>query len=283
MSKTSSEQYVHLFGTHINDNTKYINLELARISNLKCNLVQLFVYPNIKDKTVYQIFKKNLIERNMHCVVHASYTINLAKDWTEYSVWIRQFIDEIEMASFINADAIVIHCGKQLDLTKEQAYNNMYTSLLYIHNQTKKFNIKILIETSSGQGSELLSKIEDLAYFFKKFSLHRNIDIQNRFRICLDTCHVFQSGYDIRTKKMIYDYLNTFETLIGLKYISLVHLNDSKKDIGYNVDRHENLGKGYIGKIGLKIISSFFKKYSVPVILETPGLYHTSEIKDYLL
>lgn len=273
-----------MYGIHIIDSPSQINFEIDRIIDMGANLVQLFVFPSLKDKTVYDIFKKNLITNKVHCVVHASYTINLAANWDMYSWWILQFIGQIEVAHQIGAFGIVIHCGKQLDLTKEQALNNMYTSLLYIHNQTKKYSkVKIFIETSTGQGSELCYKIEDLAYFFKKFSLHKKEDIKDRFRICIDSCHIFASGYDIRTKGTIDMYLDTFEELIGLKNIALIHLNDSKKDLGSNVDRHESLGKGYIGKIGLKYFADFFKKMNVPIILETPFCCHKKEVNNFLI
>lgn len=271
-------------GVHINDNPIEINNQLDYIIKMGANTVQLFVFPDKKYKKYYDLFKKNLVKKNIIAVVHASYTINLASNWDEYSWWITQLISEIELSNYIGAFGVVVHLGKQMELSNEQAYNNMFSSLLYVHNKTIKYkDTKILIETSSGQGTETCYKIEDFAYFFKKFSLHRNTNIQDRFRICIDTCHIFSAGYDIKTKKKIDMYLDVFEELIGLKYVALVHLNDSKKDLGSNVDRHENLGLGFIGEIGLKYMVEFFKKINVPIVLETPSNKHYSEIKNYLL
>lgn len=271
-------------GAHINDDPKEINFEIDRILNMKANTVQLFVYPDYKDITYYDIFKKNVIHKNITVIVHASYTINLSANWDEYSWQINQFINEIELANYIGALNIVIHMGKQMDLTKEQAYNNMFTALIYIHNKTKKYNsTRILLEYPSGQGSEICYKLEDFAYFFKKFSLHRNPDIQDRFRICIDTCHIFSAGYDITTKSKVDMYIDALEELIGLKYIALIHLNDSKKELGSNVDRHQNLGDGFIGKEGLKYFAKQMQKMTIPIVLETPYKKHKSEIKNYLL
>ena len=267
-----------MFGFHIDSNTNNILDNAKYVKKTKCNMLQLFVDP-MKKKNIYDNFSKYLKANNIECVVHASYTINCARDWNDYSWWIKRFILEIEYAEIINAFAIVIHLGKQLDLSQEESYNNMYTSLLHVHNKTKNSNVKILLETSSGQGSELCYKIENLAYFYNKLSKHKNENIRNRFGICVDTCHIYVSGHDIRSLNAINKYLDTFNKLIGLEHIKLIHLNDSKQDIGTKIDRHENIGKGYIGKKGLLIFISIFKHLEVPIILETPKNYLEQDIK----
>jgi deoxyribonuclease-4 len=258
-------------GVHINSDYNTLIQEVQYIKNLGGNTIQLFVDAFTKSKSNYYTLKQYLKENNMLCVVHASYTINIARNWDVYSSHIQQFINEIELADLCGAFGIVIHMGKYLDLDINQALNNMFTSLLYVHNATKKYNkIRIFLETSTGQGTELCFKIEDLAKFFRKFSHHSNKEIKDRFRICLDTCHIFSAGYDLRTKKLVSLYLDTLEELIGCRYIGLVHLNDSKKEIGSNVDRHESLGEGMIKKDGLIEFSKFFIELGVPIILETP-------------
>lgn len=271
-----------LFGAHINDDPNKINDEIDRIKSIGGNIVQLFVDPYFKNLVIYDKFKNKLKENNMSCVVHASYTINLANEWDEYNMFIKQFIDELELANKIGAKGIVVHMGKQLNLSKAEAYNNMFSSLIYVHNKTKKYvDTKILLETSSGQGSELCYRIEDFAYFFKKFSLNKNQEIKDRFGIVLDTAHIFASGYDLRTKIGVDIYLDTVEELIGIDYVKLIHLNDSRMQLGSNVDRHENLGKGYIGSVGLKYFSDYFKDKKIPIILETPYMLHKTEIEEY--
>ena len=179
-------------GAHIIDDPKEIIYEIDRITNVGANAVQLFVFPDYKDQSIYEVFKDKAKLKGITAIVHGSYIINTAKNWNEYSWWVVQLIDEIELANKIGSNSLIIHMGKQLNLSKEQAYNNMYTLLLYVHSKTKKYsNTKIVLEYPSGQGSELCYKIEDFAYFFKKFSLNKNIEIQDRFRICLDTCHIF--------------------------------------------------------------------------------------------
>jgi len=244
--------------------------ELVKAKEKNCQIIQIFVDPFVKNKTVYEDIKKFLVQNNMMCVVHASYTINLAKSWDEYSWWIKQFILEIEASSIVGAFGIVVHLGKQLNLSKEEATNNMFSSLLYCHNKTRTdYNsVKILLETSSGQGSEMCYKLEDFSHFFKKLKFNNNT--ADRFRICLDTCHIFAAGYDIRSVNAVNMYLDTFEELIGIKYIALLHLNDSKTELGSNVDRHEDIGKGKIGKVGLLYFAKIIAKFNIPIVLETP-------------
>lgn len=264
-----------LVGTHVETDKEIINAK-----NAGATIVQLFAPSN--NGTLKKI-KYLLIKYNLKCIVHASYSINLAKTWDEYSWWIVQFIIEIENASRLGANLIVVHLGKQMDLTKEEAYNNMYSALLYVHEETKQYNIKILLETSTGQGSELCFRMEDFAHFFKKLSRHPNKIINKRFGVCLDTCHIFAAGYDIRTKENVKIFLDSFEELIGIKNINLIHLNDSKNNIGSMIDRHENIDAGYIKQKGLKSIIKYFKKNNIPIVLETPNKGFVTEIKNFLL
>jgi deoxyribonuclease-4 len=267
-----------LFGSHINSDINEINNEIKKIKSYGGTMVQCFVNVkyHVKD---YIPIQQELKKNNMHIMIHASYTINIAKDWTEHSWWIVQLIQEIMLAEAIGAFMIVIHLGKQLKLSEQEALNNMYTSMIYIMDKIKNTKIKILFETSTGQGSEMCYDMEKFAYFFNKF-LKVNKD---RFRICLDTCHIFQAGYNIVSKKNINMYMKDFDRLIGLRYIALVHLNDSMNSLGAKIDRHESLGKGYIGKVGLKYISKLFLINNVPLILETNSNNIDMEIKEYFI
>lgn len=268
-------------GAHVSSNPKYLLESTKKIFKLGGNLIQAFVDPLRVSQGLneYNEFKKFIKNNKIKFIVHASYTINLSRDYDQYSPGIQQFISEINAANELGAEAIVVHMGKKLELEKEEAYNNMYMGLIYVHEQTKKDKIKILLETSTGQGSEICHKIEDFAYFFKKLSRNRNQEIRERFRICVDTCHIFAAGYDLKTKSSVYMYIEAFEELIGLHYIYLIHLNDSKRELGSNIDRHENIGKGYIGKDGLLEFVKYFKNLKIPIVLETPAEYILDDLK----
>ena len=231
---------------------------------------------NIKDKLKIKDFiKKN----NMICVIHAQYTINLANEWTKYDYWILNLISELNFADDIGAKYVVVHFGKSKDLAKEIAYNNMFSSLIHILKETRDTNVMLLLETTAGQGTELCYKIEELSHFYKKFSRHRDNKIRKKIGICVDTCHIFAAGYNITTKNQVTNYIENFNELIGLQHIKLIHLNDSAVDVGTRVDRHQSLGMGKIGINGLVAFAKFFKKRYVPILLETPKLYHKNEIK----
>ena len=260
-----------------------------KVKTVGGNLIQIFVYqPSMKinlttsrSKPQLDKFKLYLKENNMKSIVHASYTHNLARDWDKHSPQLKVLEAEIKTAAYLNAVGIVIHFGKQLDLSKEEAYNNMYTSLVHLHNQTLNDKVTILLETPTGQGTETCYKIEELAHFYKKFKRHTML--KERFRICIDTCHIFSAGYDLKTPTDAKLYLEAFDELIGLKYVSLIHLNDCKVQCGFRKDRHQNIGKGFIGMPGLQYFFNFFYKLSVPIILETPSNGFKIEIPLLLL
>lgn len=266
---------MHYFGSH----TKSKNLikEAKKIKDVGGNLIQILLTKRTQQEL--EEFKEFIDQNNMKVVIHSSYTHNIALDWDEYSWWLRAIIMEIQSASFLGAMAIVIHFGKSLDITIEETYNNMYTSLIYIHEKTIKYKkVQILLETSSGQGTEACYKLEELAHFYRKLSKSVNNQIKNRFKLCVDTCHIFSAGYDIRNKENIKRYLEAFEEMIGINYIQLIHLNDCKVQIGERKDRHQNIGDGYIGLTGLKEFFKYFKQLNIPIVLETPDNGYKKEI-----
>lgn len=260
-----------MIGIHIDSDLNNILSETKKVHKNKGQIIQLFInLSSSKASKYYDELKKYLKSKKMLSVVHISYTINCAQNWSYHSWWINQFITELQNATRLGSLYAVVHLGKQLDLSYNEGINNMYTALLYVHKQTSN-DVKILIETSTGQGSEMCFELEKLAHFYNKFSKHSNQEIKNRFGICLDTCHIFAAGYDISTSNGLTDYFNLFDKLIGLEHIKLIHFNDSKKECGSKVDRHESIGNGFIGKESLLIIKNMFDRFNVPIILETPS------------
>jgi deoxyribonuclease-4 len=265
-----------MYGIHIESTPKTLINQIELYKNLKC--VQLFVNIDKKYKSYYDDFKKITKKYNIQPIVHASYTINIAQNWDEYSWWTNQLILEINIAHKIDAKIIVLHLGKSLDIDITVALNNMYSFLLYIANKTKDIPIKILLETSSGQGSEMCIKLEDLSHFINKLLHHKNKLISDKFGICIDTCHIFSAGYDINNKQTVSTYIKKFDKLIGIKNIKLFHINNSKTKLGSNVDRHDNLEHGTIQIDGLKEIIKFGHKLNIPLILETPDEYINDDL-----
>ena len=261
--------FLHKYGVQINSNINNILDEVKIASSHKYSYVQFFVNANPKHRRVYKKLSKYLSLHKITPIIHISYTINIARNWDEHSWWIQQFIDEIKVAHMLNACAVVVHLGKHMHLSMASAYNNMLTTLLYVNNKTSKYkNVNILLETSSGSGTEMCSDINDLAYFFTKLKKHAVIN--KRFGICIDTCHVFAAGYNIRSIKFQEKFFSLFDSLIGLKYVKLLHLNDSKYKLNSHLDRHADIDFGHIG---LNALSHFYDYLSIPTILETPTTY----------
>lgn len=257
-----------IIGAHVSNELSEIHEDIQNVINNGGKIIQMFT--NKFSKKAIDEYKKIrlfLEKYNVKCVVHSSYTINLAQNWDYHSWWLKQLVLEIQMAKIVGAFAIVVHLGKQLQLPKEVATNNMYTALLNVLSQTQDTNIKILLETSSGQGSEMFYNLEEFGEFFKKFG---NTKFKDRIGICLDTCHIFAAGYDIRGEKDVFKFLEYVDKVIGLNNIKVIHLNDSQNDVNSHVDRHANIGEGYIGRKSLMTICRFFNKLGIPIILETP-------------
>ncbi len=266
-----------MYGLHINSDPSLIHNNLVRYKNLKC--IQLFININDKYKSEYELLKNISMKHGQNIIVHLSYNINIAKNWNEHSWWITQCILEIEKASDVGAKFAVLHLGKSLDMDMGTAINNMYSSLLYISGKVKNIDIKILLETSSGQGSEMCLYIDELSNFMSKLIHNRNKYISDRFGICIDTCHIFNAGYSLNTAKDVNNYLKEFDNKIGIKNIKLIHLNNSKTELGAGIDRHDNLENGKIHMDGIREIIRFAKKLNIPIILETPDIHIDDDIK----
>ena len=237
--------------------------------------------------------KKRLKEENIELnktikiVVHFSYSINLAHVWTESDWWIQQLLEEIRYADEIDAFAIVIHTGKNVNYTNNAAINNMYSSLIFVHQQTEHLKIQLLIETPAGQGSELLVNVKDFIKFMLKFTRGPlgsgsgsaqgaqggqggDEKIKERFGICIDTCHVYAAGQNIAEMDGIEKFFKEYADGIGLDKIKLVHLNNATYDLGSRIDRHANLHNGAISNESMDDIARFINKLGIPMILETP-------------
>ena len=270
------------FGAHI-DVSKGLLKETKRVLKFGGNMVQLFLttpgYRKVSKKTEPELmeFKKFMKENKIKCVVHGSYILNLARDWDYHSWWLKNLQLELQYANKIDAIGVVVHFGHQMKLSKRKAMDNMYTSILQIINKTKNIKTKIILETSSGQGTEMCYTIEDMSKLYKRLIKIKNM--KERIGLCIDTCHVFAAGYDLRTKNTIDSYLKQFDKYIGLDNVSLIHMNDSKVKLGEKKDRHDNIGKGFIGYIGLRLIFKLFYKKKIPIILETPYSLHKKDFK----
>jgi len=249
-----------MYGIHINSDEDIIT-NIKKAHKYGCTVIQLFAPTFVKLNELIDKILQLTNKYKMQIVCHASYTINIATNWFKTAWHIQELLTELEISKKMNA-MLVLHMGKQKELTKETAYNNMLSSLIYV---IKKTNGIILLETPAGQGTEMCSNLEDMTYFFNK--IKRNPILQNNVGLCLDTCHVFVSGYDIASQKKSESFLNKFNEV--LKNVKCVHLNDSYNECGSKLDRHNDFGNGFIGKEALSYLFHYFEKLNIPIIFET--------------
>ncbi|PLV59099.1 deoxyribonuclease IV [Thermotoga sp. KOL6] len=195
---------------------------------------------------------------------HCGYLVNLAspkEDVWEKSVSLLK--TEVEICNKLGIKYLNIHPGSHLGTGEAEGMDRIARGLNEVLNTTKR--VVILLENVSQKGGNIGYKLEHL----KK--IYDLVDQKDRMAITYDTCHGFDSNYDITKKEGVEALLNEIEDLFGLEKLKMIHLNDSKYPLGAAKDRHERIGKGFIGEKGFAVFFSFKEIRNVPWILETPG------------
>lgn len=198
---------------------------------------------------------------------HDSYLINLGSPKEEGLIKSRQaFSEEIERCRRLEVTYLNFHPGAALDGSVSDCLDRIVESLLLVEPLMENNPTRLLLETTAGQGSCVGHRFEELGYIIER--VKHKIPIG----VCIDTCHIFAAGYDIRTPQAWEETLREFEKKIGLSYLYAFHLNDSAKDLGSRVDRHSDLGEGKIGWDSFAFLMNNSKTRYLPKYLETPGL-----------
>ena len=250
------------------------NIRTIKLLSKKFNCIQLmFSKSKLSSDEIMQI--KSIIKNYKEIYVHASYQINMGADLIPsqmdlYNTGIEIFLNEIVWAKKINAKGIVVHMGKNVKnrYDSNHIYNNMvkFITELFKKLKSNKITLNILLETPAGQGGEMCWDLNDFVNFIIRF---KNISFYSQLGICIDTCHIFQAGYDLNNSeeiKQIHKILSPIQDKI-----KLIHLNDSHHQVGARIDRHEQIGRGQIQTD--KLIEFILPYKSVPMILETVGPY----------
>ena len=198
-----------------------------------------------------------------HILPHDSYLINLGHPETDARAKsFDGFVHEIQRCEILKLDRLNFHPGSHLrKISEEECLNNIAEAMNRAIEITK--DVKLVIENTAGQGSNLGYKFEHLAYIIDK------IEDKNRVGVCIDTCHMFTAGYDIRTREAYDKTWNEFDAIVGRKYLMGMHINDSKPPLGSRVDRHDSLGLGKIGWDAFRFIMNDERMDDIPLILET--------------
>lgn len=216
----------------------------------------------LRDECTYEAYKlmlENNIDSN-NIIVHAPYIINLAnrKDEDKYIFYCDFLANELNRCKKLGLNKIVLHPGSATTCTKEDAIKNIIDGINYVYNKTT--DTMILLEFMAGKGTEVGTSIDELKRIIE------GINDKDRIGVCLDTCHMNDSGVDI---SKFDKFLDEFDIKIGISKIKCIHLNDSLNNIGSHKDRHANIGYGTIGFDNLLRVV-YNDRLNVPFIIETP-------------
>jgi len=261
-----------------------ISSAIDEIIEYEGNMIQIFISNPMSTKSSLKYtdeqciqIRQKLADTNTSLVIHLPYVINLSKPTLKLdeSWWIKMMCEQLIISDKMGSIGCVVHVGKHLEQTIVEGIDNMYNALKFIINFIidNSLNTYIILETAAGQGTELITtknnSLEEFSDFYNKFTTNE----KKHIRICVDTCHIFAAGFDITNSNRVKRFFDDFNKLIGIEYLSLIHLNDSKTGCGSCVDRHENLGMGKIGIEGIRNFIRYGAYYKIPIILETPDAF----------
>lgn len=219
------------------------------------------------DEAAVEQWKIALAETNLKEIMsHDSYLINLGTSNSEnLQKSLKAFRDEIVRCNQLDITYLNFHPGAALKDDPQGCMDCIVNSILSMEDEVAKGKTRLLLEATAGQGSAIGSRFEQLAYIMHK--VEKRVPIG----VCIDTCHIFVAGYDIRTAEAWDATLKEFDRIVGLKHLYAFHINDSVKDIGSRVDRHAPLGEGKIGMECFRFLMQDPRTRFLPKYLETPG------------
>ena len=198
-----------------------------------------------------------------HVLVHDSYLINLGHPReAEREKSLNAFVDEIRRCEALGLKLLNFHPGSHLnEISAQVCLDNIAGSLNFAIANTA--GVKLVLENTAGQGSNLGYDFAQLAYVIDKISN------KDRIGVCIDTCHAFAAGYDLRSPQAYERTMSEFDRAIGYKFLSGMHLNDTKNELSVRKDRHESLGRGFLGLAAFENIMNDPNIDEIPLILET--------------
>ena len=249
-----------------------LDLAVDNAVERECNAFQIFTrnprswFTKDLDPEEGNRFREKLqgtkIDRMATCA-HMPYLPNLSSpEDTGYQKSIKSMMQEVERCDKLGIPYLVTHMGSHKGSGEENGIRRLTDALNEV--ATTKGDVMILLENTAGQKNSVGSSFKQLSEIFSKCKPSK------KFGICLDTCHAFVAGYDIRTKETVKKTMKEFDDIIGISNLKILHLNDSKGKLGSNLDRHDHIGLGEIGKEGLGEVVKIMNKNRIPIVLETP-------------
>jgi len=214
-----------------------------------------------------KLFRDNCEKYNykpFQILPHDSYLINIGHPEAVALEKSRAaFLDEMQRCEQLGLDRLNFHPGSHLKvISEEECLTRIAESINIVLDKTK--GVTAVIENTAGQGSNVGYKFEQIRFIIDM------VNDKSRVGVCIDTCHAFTSGYDVKTPDGFKKTFDKFSEIIGFQYLKGMHLNDSKKELGTRVDRHDNIGKGFLGEEVFRIVVNDPRFDNMPLILETP-------------
>lgn len=261
-------------------------LSIDRAKHIGAECIQIFIsppqqwiQPDINSEQLSLFTEKHTSSQISPIFIHATYLINLASIKTNhYLKSVNWLINSQKIASSTKLSGTILHLGSHKGLGFEKVFNQVITAIQQILNETAQ-STSLILENCAGGGGQIGCSFEELGRIIKAIK-------DPRLKVCLDTQHAFAYGYDLRSSENIKETLEKFNQQIGLEKLAVVHCNDSKTDLGSKTDRHENIGKGFIGKEGfqslLNILNNDLTLKNLPLILEVPGFGNAGPDKENL-
>jgi deoxyribonuclease-4 len=242
-------------------------------AQIGCDVVQIFSKNQLqwKGKKTRQEevdqFRAAIAETGVYPItVHDSYLINLASPNPEtFRKSFNAFTDELRRCEFLGISYLVMHPGSHMGRGEAAGITTIAEALRKSYTDAECQSTVVLLETTAGQGTNLGSTFEQLRDIIDQSRL------EDRIAVCVDTCHIFAAGYDLRTMESWSETKARFDRILGLKNLKVFHLNDSLQELGSRVDRHARIGKGKIGLAGFSALVNDPDLRHIPMILEIPG------------
>lgn len=268
------------FGFHISIAGGFRKV-VDRAIKKQCQTIQVFSrnprgwqYPKL-DKNDIKEFQQKVTESGISPVyVHMPYLPNLATPEKRlFQKSLSSLITELERTETLSAQFLIMHIGSRMSSSEPDALKRVCEGINYAFTKVKN-SVILLLENTSGMGSEIGYNFAQIKIIFD------NIDENDRLGVVLDTAHIFEAGYPIHTKTGLEKTLREFDELVGLKKLYLLHLNDSKTDLGSKIDRHWHIGEGKIGKEGFRNIINHPLLKHLPGIMETPRTDDKEDLKN---
>lgn len=248
-----------------------------------CDSIMVFTKSNrqwkvkpLSDDDIQKFHEKDAAHPDIYPVaVHASYLINIGS--SDEELWEKSYQAlkvEVERANILNIATMTFHPGAHMKAGEEVGLENVAKALRRLLQEIPDCDTVVCLETTAGTGTTLGYRFEHLGYLLEH---GRDAGQEGRLGVCLDTCHIFAAGYDIRTPAVYQKTMDEFDSIVGLDEIKCFHLNDSKYDLGKRGDRHAHIGEGFIGLEGFASFVNDDRWLEHPAHLETPKKEDTDD------